>query len=37
MSETARAHQMLEEREGFGTVVVVPDDEYGAEHEAYNN
>lgn len=37
MSETARAHEMLEDREGFGTVVVVPDDEYGAEHEAYNN
>jgi NADPH2:quinone reductase len=37
MSETDRAHEMLEDREGFGTVVVVPDDEYGAEHEAYNN
>ena len=37
MSETDRAHEMLEGREGFGTVVVVPDDEYGAEHEAYNN
>ncbi|UPW01163.1 zinc-binding dehydrogenase [Halorussus gelatinilyticus] len=28
MSETARAHEMLEEREGFGKVVVVPDSEY---------
>lgn len=37
MSETDRAHEMLEGREGFGTVVVVPDDEYGEEHEAYNN
>jgi NADPH2:quinone reductase len=37
MSETARAHEMLEDREGFGTVVVVPDDEYSEEHEAYNN
>jgi NADPH:quinone reductase-like Zn-dependent oxidoreductase len=25
MSETARAHKMLEEREGFGKVVVIPD------------
>jgi len=25
MSETARAHEMLEEREGFGKVVVIPD------------
>jgi NADPH:quinone reductase-like Zn-dependent oxidoreductase len=28
MSETARAHEMLEAREGFGKVVVVPDSEY---------
>ena len=28
MSETARAHEMLESREGFGKVVVVPDSEY---------
>jgi NADPH:quinone reductase-like Zn-dependent oxidoreductase len=28
MSEMARAHEMLEEREGFGSVVVVPDAEY---------
>ncbi|WP_137284808.1 zinc-binding dehydrogenase [Halorussus salinisoli] len=28
MSETARAHEMLEDREGFGKVVVVPDSEY---------
>jgi len=28
MSEVARAHEMLESREGFGSVVVVPDDEY---------
>ena len=28
MSETARAHEMLENREGFGKVVVVPDSEY---------
>lgn len=28
MSETARAHEMLQDREGFGSVVVVPDDEY---------
>ncbi|MDX1748371.1 MAG: zinc-binding dehydrogenase, partial [Halobacteriales archaeon] len=27
MSETARAHSLLEEREGFGKVVVVPDSE----------
>ncbi|WP_336002033.1 zinc-binding dehydrogenase [Halorientalis halophila] len=27
MSETARAHEMLQEREGFGKVVVVPDSE----------
>ena len=27
MSEAARAHEMLEEREGFGKVVVVPDSE----------
>jgi len=27
MSETARAHEMIEEREGFGKVVVVPDSE----------
>ncbi len=31
MSEVARAHEMLESREGFGSVVVVPDDEYDAE------
>ncbi|MFB6101932.1 MAG: zinc-binding dehydrogenase [Haloplanus sp.] len=28
MSETARAHELLETREGFGKVVVVPDSEY---------
>jgi len=28
MSETARAHDMLEDREGFGSVVVVPDSVY---------
>jgi NADPH2:quinone reductase len=28
MSEAARAHGMLEDREGFGKVVVVPDSEY---------
>ncbi len=28
MSEAQRAHEMLEEREGFGKVVVVPDSEY---------
>ena len=28
MSETARGHELLEEREGFGKVVVVPDSEY---------
>jgi NADPH:quinone reductase-like Zn-dependent oxidoreductase len=28
MSEVADAHAMLEEREGFGKVVVVPDSEY---------
>jgi len=28
MSEIQRAHEMLEEREGFGSVVVVPDSEY---------
>ncbi|MFC4447626.1 zinc-binding dehydrogenase [Halorussus aquaticus] len=28
MSETASAHELLEEREGFGKVVVVPDSEY---------
>jgi NADPH:quinone reductase-like Zn-dependent oxidoreductase len=27
MSEAARAHEMLEEREGFGSVVVTPDSE----------
>jgi len=37
MSEAPRAHEMLEEREGFGTVVVVPDEEYGPRHEAYNS
>jgi NADPH:quinone reductase-like Zn-dependent oxidoreductase len=25
MSETARAHEMLEERQGFGKVVLKPD------------
>ena len=30
MSETARAHEMLEEREGFGKVVVKPDSVYDA-------
>jgi NADPH2:quinone reductase len=28
MSETPRAHEMLENREGFGSIVVVPDAEY---------
>mgnify|MGYP000097273842 CR=1 FL=1 len=28
MSETARAHELIEDREGFGKVVVVPDSEY---------
>jgi len=28
MSEAPRAHEMLEEREGFGKVVLVPDSEY---------
>jgi len=28
MSESARAHELLEDREGFGKVVVVPDSEY---------
>ncbi len=28
MSEAARGHEMLEDREGFGKVVVVPDSEY---------
>jgi NADPH:quinone reductase-like Zn-dependent oxidoreductase len=28
MSEAARAHEMLEEREGFGKVVAVPNSEY---------
>ena len=28
MSETARAHELLEDRDGFGKVVVVPDAEY---------
>lgn len=28
MSEIATAHQMLEEREGFGKVVIIPDREY---------
>jgi NADPH2:quinone reductase len=28
MSEATRAHEMLQEREGFGKVVVVPDSEY---------
>jgi NADPH2:quinone reductase len=27
MSETARAHEMIENREGFGKVVVIPDSE----------
>lgn len=30
MSETERAHEMLEEREGFGKVVVIPDSLYDA-------
>jgi NADPH2:quinone reductase len=38
MSETARAHEMLQDREGFGTVVVVPDSEWDEEAYAeYNN
>ncbi|WP_135304053.1 zinc-binding dehydrogenase [Haloarcula amylovorans] len=28
MSETARGHELLESREGFGKVVVIPDSEY---------
>ncbi len=28
MSETAEAHRLLEEREGFGKVVVIPDERY---------
>jgi NADPH:quinone reductase-like Zn-dependent oxidoreductase len=28
MSETVRAHEMLENREGFGKVVVMPDSEF---------
>jgi len=28
MSQTARAHELLEEREGFGKVVVIPDSQY---------
>jgi NADPH:quinone reductase-like Zn-dependent oxidoreductase len=28
MSETARAHELLEEREGFGKVVLIPDSRY---------
>ncbi len=28
MSETAKAHRLLEEREGFGKVVVIPDERY---------
>ena len=28
MSETARAHELLEDREGFGKVVVIPDGEF---------
>jgi NADPH:quinone reductase-like Zn-dependent oxidoreductase len=28
MSETARGHELLENREGFGKVVVIPDSEY---------
>jgi NADPH:quinone reductase-like Zn-dependent oxidoreductase len=28
MSETGRAHELLEDREGFGKVVVIPDSEY---------
>ncbi|PSP96596.1 alcohol dehydrogenase [Halobacteriales archaeon QS_4_70_19] len=35
MSETARAHQMLQDREGFGSVVVIPNDEY--EEGAYQD
>lgn len=31
MSEIARAHEMIEDREGFGKVVVVPDSEYDAD------
>jgi NADPH2:quinone reductase len=35
MSETSRAHEMLQDREGFGSVVVVPDSEY--EEGAYDD
>jgi NADPH2:quinone reductase len=31
MSEADRGHEMLEQREGFGSVVVVPDSEYDPE------
>jgi len=31
MSEAARAHELIENREGFGKVVVVPDSEYEGE------
>jgi NADPH2:quinone reductase len=34
MSEIARAHEMLEDREGFGSVVVVPDSEYDPDEHA---
>jgi NADPH2:quinone reductase len=30
MSEIVRGHEMLESREGFGSVVVVPDEDYEA-------
>ncbi len=34
MSEIARGHEILESREGFGSVVVVPDSEYDADRYA---
>ena len=33
MSETARGHELLEHREGFGKVVVVPDSEYEGDRD----
>lgn len=36
MSEIARGHEMLESREGFGSVVVVPDEDYDAVSDEYD-
>lgn len=33
MSETAEAHRLLEEREGFGKVVVIPDEQYDEQYD----